>query len=333
MSDSQAASTASATPVRRGPALIGGAIWLVALIVLTFIAAGVGVAMAPLLLDGRSLTNLMFQALPLAALAIVATVLLATGAFDLSVGSIIAITSVTIATLAPDLGVGLAAAVAVLVALVIGLFNGLVVGVLRLHPAIITLGTAALLRGIASAMTVMGDIGPRRIEGANEINSGILNWATLILTLVVALGFVYALSRSGYRSSSSETEGQGFASRLWPVALFTLSGLVAGLAGVSITGRVGVGMADLGLGFEVIAIGVALLGGVAVGRGASSQTGLAILGTLLVVAAYSLVSMALILVGGTGNYSQMITGALVLVGAIVSGAYHWVLRRIAAPRA
>ncbi len=319
--------------MNRGPALIGGAIWLVGLIVLTFVAAGVGVAMAPLLLDGRSLANMTSQALPLAALAIVATVLLTTGAFDLSVGSIIAITSVTIATLAPDLGVGLAAVVAVLVALVIGFFNGVVVGLVRIHPAIITLGTAALLRGIAFAMTTMSETGPIRIEDIDGINSGILNWVTLILTLVVALGLVYALSRSGYRSSSNEADDKGIASRLWPVALFTLSGLVAGLAGVSITGRIAVGMADVGSGFEVIALGIALLGGVAVGRGASSQTGLAILGTLLVVTAYSLINMTLIIVGESGSYSQMITGVLVLVGAILSGGYHWLLGRITAPRA
>lgn len=322
-----------AAPANRGPALIGNAIWLAALIVLTFVAAGVGAVAAPMLLDGRSLTNLMFQALPLAALAIVATVLLATGSFDLSVGSIIAITSVTIATLAPDLGVVLAAVVAILVALFIGFLNGVVVGLTRIHPAIITLGAAALLRGIAFAMTRMGDIGPMRIEDIDGINPGILNWVTLFLTLILAVGLVYTLSRSGYRWSSSETEGQGLASRLWPVGLFTLSGLVAGLAGVSITGRVGVGTAEVGSGFEVIAIGVALLGGVAVGRGASSQTGLAIVGTLLVVVAYSLVNMALLLVGGAGSYSQMITGALVLVGAIVSGAYQWVLGRITPQRA
>ncbi len=330
MSDAQPVVVAvPAVPVRRAPTALAGVIWLVGLIVLTFVAMGVGVAIAPQLLSGRSLGFGLDLALPLAAMAVIATLLLALGAVDLSIGSLMALTSVTIGLLAPELGVGVAAAVAVLMSVVVGLINGLVTGITRIHSAIVTLGALALLRGIAYALSGNEML---RVEDAAGLNSGILNWVTLILALVLTVGLAFGLSRSRSRDLAQGSDDTGIARVLWLVVLFTLSGLFSGLAGVSLTGRLGVGSMTLGTGYETIVIGVALLGGVALGRGVSSQTPLAIVGTLVAVAAFSIVNSALLVVGSSGTILEVLKGALILAGVIASSAYHWIWDRIAAPR-
>ena len=170
------------------------------------------------------------------------------------------------------------------------------------------------------------------IDDAAGLNAGVLNWIMLILALGIALALGFALSRSRASGSPASTDQSGLARVGESIALFTASGLIVGLAGVSLTGRIAVGTVTLGQGFEATAIAVALLGGVAFGRGVSVHTLLAIVGTLVAVAAFSIINAALTIVGGSGPVIEVFKGALILVGAIVAGAYQWLWGRFAQQR-
>ena len=120
---------------------------LIPLILLLFLLIAALEVMQPGIINPRWISNTIRFAIPLAMLAACQTLTMLTGGIDLSAGTTATITAFVTATLVPMLGVPGAMAIGLTCAVVAGLVNGFGVAVARVHPLIMTLGTALIGNG------------------------------------------------------------------------------------------------------------------------------------------------------------------------------------------
>ena len=120
---------------------------LIPLILLLFLLIAALQVMQPGIINPRWISNTIRFAIPLAMLAACQTLTMLTGGIDLSAGTVATITAFVAATLAPLIGVPPAVAIALACAVLVGLVNGFGVAVARVHPLIMTLGTALIATG------------------------------------------------------------------------------------------------------------------------------------------------------------------------------------------
>jgi ribose/xylose/arabinose/galactoside ABC-type transport system permease subunit len=251
------------------------------------------------------------------------TMVIVSGGIDLSVGSIVALsTVVTALILGTGAGPAAAAAGAVAAAAVCGTLNGLLVTQLRVVPFIVTLGTMLLVRGAAKGLA-----DERRIEAPitwlNELMrtaqgdrgwllpSGI--WLTIALAVVV--GFTLGYTRFGrhlFAIGSNERAARLCGVRInrtkW--AVYTMSAALAGLAGVMEFSKLSVGDPTVSVGLELDVIAAVIIGGGSLLGGRGSVTG-----TMAGAAI-----MAIIQIGcsqqGLPNWVQQIVTGTIIVGAV-----------------
>ena len=282
----QAVTPQKAAEERRTPISLGresGGI----LVLLIFIAALILTTNEFLTLT--NLDNLIRQVAVFAILSVGQLFVILTAGIDLSVGSVLGLsggvtallltggTSIPVAILA-GLGVGLA----------VGLINGLLVSRLKLPPFIATLGMLGIARGLVLLLTSASTIAPLP-DAFNAIANGTLLglpslfWILIIVALVAAfvLGrtifgrYVYAV---GSNAESARLSGVPVNAVL--LAVYSISGLLAGFAGVLTTSRLGAGIPTAGTGYELQAIAGAVIGGASL-SGAKGRVIGAVLGALI----------------------------------------------------
>ena len=274
-------------------------------------------------------------------LAVAMTPIILAGGIDLSVGSLLGLCAIFMGKLWRDAGVPLPAAIACTLALgaIAGGVNATLITVLRLPPLIVTLGTFSLFRGLAEAIT-------RGVDTFTNFPASFLFWgqdrwlgmpAQAPVFLVVALLFWLLVHRTtlgrALRTIGFSPEGARYAGLPVQRQLATacvLAGVVAALAAVIYTARLGQAKADAGTGYELFAITAVVLGGTSIfgGRGT-------VHGTLLGVAAIAVLNNGLVHARLPREAAGVLTGAL-LVLALASGVIpklwqDWRARRTAVP--
>ena len=205
--------------------------------------------------------------------------LMITREIDLSVASMLALSSVVLGVLIQaDVSLAIALPIVLVVGGLAGLLNGLLVTRLALSSLVVTLGTMALFRGIG--YVILGSASVNVLPDALtdfgiDTLGDVLPW-TIVPFLVLAPLFVIVLHRTptGRRiyavGGNPETARySGIDGRKLRLVLFIVSGLVSAVAGIVFTARLSNARADNALGFELDVITVALLGGINVfgGRG------------------------------------------------------------------
>jgi rhamnose transport system permease protein len=218
------------------------------------------------------------------------TAVILTGGIDLSVGSILGMSGIVLGALfAAGWDVWLAALAAVLVGGLAGLLNGIVVVATRVHSLVVTLATLAIYRGLA-----LGISQGRSYRGFPEsfflLGQGYLGSVPVQLILFGVLAVVFGVllgrtvfGRVLYASGHSETATLFSGNNVDRVKLvvFTLSGLLSGLAAVVFVSRVSSARGDAGQLVELDAITAVVLGGTALTGGRGSIWG-TLLGLLLI---------------------------------------------------
>ncbi len=265
-----------------------------------------------------------------AIMAIGATVVIISGGIDLSVGSIYALSGVTMALVLRSTGITTGAGTVVLglviclgVGLFCGLLNGALVTGLRVHPFIITLGTMWMLRGIAFvASRAESILVPRPLTGVAKaslgLSGGLYPVPTLAMLAFAALGTVY-LTRTVMGRHIFAFGGNLEASRFAGLALtriqlgvFAVSGLLAGFAaflGASFYGSASSGDAQ---GYELYVIASAVVGGASLTGGKGSALG-AMLGAVLIV----LIRQSIRTLHWDQNYEWIVIGAAIILAVVV----------------
>jgi ribose transport system permease protein len=268
--------------------------------------------------------NLELMARQMAIVSIAAvgmTIVIVTGGIDLSVGSMIALSTVVIALLLRmDVSPGLAALGAIAAAALCGLINGVLITGLRVVPFIVTLGTMLIIRGAAKGLaderrieapvTWLNDL-LRVTRGETLMPSGI--WAVLALALLVAGLLRYTrFGRHVFAIGSNERMARlcGVAVTRTKVVVYALSAAFAGFAGLLQFAKLSVGDPTVAVGLELDVIAAVIIGGGSLlgGRGT-------VLGTLIGAAI-----MTVIQVGcsqkGLANWVQQIVTGCIIVAAV-----------------
>jgi rhamnose transport system permease protein len=314
---------------RRRPA--GRQTALVGLLVVAVLALA---PLSPEFLVPANLLEMSRNAMEVGLLALGMTFVILTGGIDLSVGSIMGLAAVTLGFCWQHGGlpIGAAAAAAIGVGLAGGLLNGLLMAALRERGAasaargraappalIVTLATLAVYRGLAYGISRSQDVHGFPESFAMLGQGSIAGWlpAPTLLWLVLAVALALFLDRTAGGRVIRAMGANEEAARLSGVAVdrvrlfvYGLSGLLAGLAAVVYVSRVSTAKADAGLGYELAAITVVVLGGT---RLTGGEGGL--LGTTLGLALTQVVQYGLTLAGMKSDRQVVVLG-LLLIGAV-----------------
>jgi ribose transport system permease protein len=265
--------------------------------------------------------NIARQVSVTAIVAVGMTFVIISGGIDLSVGSNLAFSGVIAAmTFAQSGSVPLAFLAGVAVGFGIGLFNGLLTAKGRIAGFIVTLATMGAIRGFSFIVTG-GNPVPAADPGFIFVGTGsVFGIAVpiLIMVVIVALGS-FVLNKTKFGRYVYAVGGNEKASR-WSglkvdrvqVAVYSLVGLLAGLAGVIFASRLGSGQPFAGDGFELDVIAAVILGGssLAGGRGTISGT---IIGVLII----GVLGNGLTLLDVSSYWQMVVQGAIIVAAVLI----------------
>lgn len=222
-------------------------------------------------LTPENLLNVLRQNSMLGIIALGMTFVILTGGIDLSVGSLLAVAGVIAAFLAPQ-GLAVALMAAVAATTVLGLVNGVIIAKARIQPFIVTLGMMIAARGLALAVTdeknvrIPSDAGDFSWLGQGEI-LGFLPVPILVMIIAYAVGWL-VLNYTRFGRHVFAVGDNDEAARLMglninrvTILVYTISGLLAGLAGVILASRLNTGSPVEGVGRELDAIASVVVGG------------------------------------------------------------------------
>lgn len=276
--------------------------------------------LSPDFLTSSNLFNVMALDTENGIIALGMALVIASGGIDLSVGSILALSSVTMGyAVQHGQPVAVAAVVCLLTGLVCGLINGVLVVVLRLHPLLVTLGTLALYRGLALGISNGNGFSgyPVSFEYFGQTYIGPVP-AQVIVWLVLALA-VYGVvnaTPAGRRLLAvgiNEVAASFAGIRVGAVrlAVYGSSGLLTGIASLIYASRVFSDRGDSGTGLELLAIAAVVVGGASIRGGEISAAR-----TTLAVIVIGVIPDGLQLAGIDTSW-QYVTIGVVMVAAIV----------------
>ena len=270
-----------------------------------------------------TLTFLLLDVAPILLIALPMTAVIVSGEIDLSVASVVGLSSVLVGVLHQDgMPIPLAAVVALLAGALCGAFNGFLVAYVGLPSLAVTIGTLALFRGLAVGLlgtTAVTDFTERWTDLAKQ-NIGDSGVPLIVLPiLALVLVFVLLLQFSSFGRgvydiglNSEAAHFTGVNVERTKFLLFVLTGVVSAFAGIFYTLRFGSARGDNATGLELQVIAAVLLGGVSIFGGRGKIHGV-IAGVLLI----GVISSALRLEGVTVNVINIIIG-LLLVASVMS---------------
>jgi ribose transport system permease protein len=277
------------------------------LILLLLLLIGILAILNPAILSLFWASNTIKIAIPLAMLAACQTMTMLTGGIDLSVGTAATIAGFVTATLAPLIGVPAAIAVAMACAIAIGLVNAVGIALCRVHPLIMTLGTALIATGCLLVYQ-------RQVIATGVLIPDVLVWLgtgrsfglpnSLCLFIPFAILVIWAQKRTGfgrllYAIGSNEAAARISGVRVWQVhfALYTLSSLIAGLTGLLYLGQIKTASLSLALPLDLPSVAAAVVGGTSIfgGRGGYGGT---IVGALILTVLTTMLTLLQIPEGG-----------------------------------
>jgi ribose transport system permease protein len=282
----------------------------------------------------QSLINVVAQATPIAVLALGALIVLLTGGIDLSAGVGVAFCAVLIASLV-DAGTGLPGAIAIgfFVMVLVGLFNGAVIALLKIPPFVTTLATMVALQGATLAVASKGVLilkEPVLKFIGIERSLGIPNVIVATLVIVAAAGILMRRTRFGLRtyalgSDVAAAELAGIPVKRHTILIYCASAIFVFLTAVVMISRVPIVTPNIG-GTSLLldAIAAAVLGGTSIFGGRGTVWG-AITGALIV----SLLTTALRIFGTDPSSLELYKGAIIMAALLADSAMTYGKARLA----
>ena len=242
----------------------------------------------------KNLVNITRNITFVAIVALGMTFVIITGGIDLSVGSVLCLCSMVLAVTMHagySIEVGILASIAT--ALAIGAFNGVLIAYLDFPPFVVTLGMLSVARSlamVASNNTVVFQFGPDHDQllalGGGAWFLGIANPVLYMVILALLTGFVLRWTRFGryvFAIGGNEHAATltGVPVRSIKVAVYMISALSAGIAGIVQTGWLGAVTTNIGAGMELQVIAAAVIGGANLAGGVGTAFG-ALVGAALI---------------------------------------------------
>jgi ribose transport system permease protein len=262
------------------------------------------------------------------------TLVIVTGGIDLSVGSTMALAAITCAIVMqamsgtaiesiPLAGMIVSLVAGLGVAVLIGLANGLLIAKVGLSPFVTTLGMLSIVRGLAYAVTE----GRGQAPTGADVNlfydltdgniAGVPVAVIYLLVLAAILGVVLhhtAFGRHVFALGGNEKAAAltGVAVERVKIAVYVLSALSAGFAGILMVGWLGSAPANLATGYELTIIAAAVIGGANLTGGVGGPAG-AVIGALLI----EVIRNGLVLAGINAYWQIVLVGAIIILAVLV----------------
>jgi ribose transport system permease protein len=283
--------------------------------------AGLLSLLTPYFLSVSNLLNVMEQTSINAVIALGMTFVILSGGIDLSVGSLLALSGVVLAT-ALQAGWPASAAIAagMAVGAVCGLLNGLLITKGRLPAFIATLGMMSIARGAALVFTEGRPIsgfgaGFRQLSTARIVG---IPAPVLITIAVYVLGhFLLTRTRFGryvYAIGGNEeaTRLSGISAGFHKTMVYVLSGAASGLAAALLTARLGSAQPIAGINYELDAIAATVIGGTSLSGGIGTLHG-----TLIGALIMGVLRNGLNLLGTSSFFQQVVIGVVIITAVLV----------------
>jgi len=250
------------------------------------------------------------------------TMVILTAGIDLSVGSVAALVSVVVAQVVKDRGAPAGILAGLLVGAAAGLVNGLLIGRVRMPPFVVTLAMMSAARG--AALTYTGGVpvfgmDSKTLEYLGQ-QSALGIPVSTIIAIIAFIAVLLLLTRTRFGLALYAIGGSEPAATLagipvsrYLVYVYTLSGVLAAVGGILLTGRMNSGQPLIGSGLELQAIAAVCIGGTSLFGGKGSVVGTAF-GLLLV----GMLTNGLDILGISSFIQQIIIGAVIVVSVLVS---------------
>jgi ribose/xylose/arabinose/galactoside ABC-type transport system permease subunit len=274
---------------------------------------------SPYFLTTQNLLNVALQAAVVAVLGFGQTFVVLTRGIDLSVGSVLALSGAVMATNTAGRGALLGILIGLLAAALLGTVNGLFVTVAKVAPFIATLAMLAIGRGLTYVYTQGAPVGVHTTGftfwGQGTIATVPVPVIVMLTIFLVSLGiltqtrfgrYVYAIG-----SNPEVTRLSGIPINRYVVAVYAISGLLAGVGGLILTGRLASADPNSATGYELDVIAAVVIGGTSLfgGRGG-------VFGTLVGALIVSVVANGLVLLNVNPFWTQAIKGAIILLAVL-----------------
>jgi len=294
---------------------VPGAAYLLAILIVVFTIFGSGFATT------ANVLNIGVQSSVLLLLALPMTLIIMTEGLDLSMGAVLSLAGVVLATLLMrQHALGVAFAGAIGVGLAFGVANGLLVVTFGLPPFVATLGTLGIAQGLALVLTggqSVVDIGEALPALYESRPAGIP--FSIVIAVVAFFVFRFALARTRFVSYVSAIGGNrealvlaGVRANAYHVSVYALGGLMAGLSALLLTGRMSAGHPTAAIGMEFDAVAAVIVGGTSFERGKGSLGG-----TLIGVLTVGVLKNGLNVLEVPSSLQVASIGVLVIVALVI----------------
>ena len=295
---------------------------LESLVVLTLLCATMSI-LSPFFLSLSNFLNILLATSTIGVLAIAATLILSAAGLDLSVGSVLGLSGVAGAWLVVE--AGLPWPFAIIGCLGAGAFagwvNGELITRLRIPAFIVTLGMLGIARGAALILAPNGGaiygLPPAVVYLGQGRPFSIPMPVILLAATAIVAHYLLAYSRFGRHTlAMGDNEAAARATGI-PVEnlrrrLYTISGLLAGIAGMIFMARVNAGDPTAGLNYELTAITAAIIGGTSLFGGRGS-----ILGTMVGALIMGVLQNGLNLLAVQSYYQQIAIGTVLILAVYI----------------
>jgi ribose/xylose/arabinose/galactoside ABC-type transport system permease subunit len=289
-------------------------------IVMLFMIVGLTIA-SPTFRTSGNVISILLQVSINGILAMGMVFVITAGGIDLSIGSMLALTSTIVGVMLNKTGsIFLACTVSIAATTLLGFVNGLLVAKFKLFPFVVTLATQLVIRGIAYLVSGGYSLSLAS-KSFNQLGTGrlfdIIPYPVIILAIVVFVCYIilhntkfgrYIYAVGGNINAATASGVNVFWTQ---TKSFIISGICCGIAGIIMTSRINAAQPNIGVGYETDAIAACVIGGTSFSGGVAT-----IPGTLVGIIIIGLIYNGMNLIG-ISSYWQTITKGLLVIGAVL----------------
>lgn len=277
----------------------------------------------------NTLNNIVTQIAPTILVSLGMTLVISTGGIDISVGSMMAVGGVIVASLMADFGIVIAILVGLAATMLFGALNGVFVGVLRLQAMVVTLGSMLLLRGVAQVITEGRDIYFNQLGEAGQALADFGNYKIFgtvpiqIIPIVLSIFIVWVIVNRSTLGRKIEATGDnmnagemtGINVNKIIIIVYGLSAIFAMFAGVFQMARVSVASgSSLGQAAELDAIAAVAIGGTPLSGGKAQ-----VFGTVVGALIMQLITLTVVMNDIPEQYAQILKAIIIVLALYFQG--------------
>ncbi|GMO53708.1 MAG: ribose ABC transporter permease [Termitinemataceae bacterium] len=244
-----------------------------------------------------------------------------TGGIDISVGSMLALTSSVVGMMLIKTGsIWISVTVAILVTALAGFINGFFVAKFNMFPFVVTLATQLVFRGVGYLVSG-GYAHSIEIPAFKIIGTGrlfdVIPYPIIIFIVCIVIGYIILhntkLGRHTYAvgGNVNAATASGVNVKKTLISVYVISGICCGIAGIIMTSRINASQPNTGIGYETDAIAACVIGGVSFAGGLGTMPG-TVIGIIIIGLIYNGLNLL-----GISSYWQTIMKGLLIILAVM----------------